>query len=1352
MELFGSSLEQRTLFICHTHDQGPAEGLLKRRFTDDIRSYLRNRLVPFWDIFVDQDDVDPGADWRDVIKSRLLTCNAALILMSDKLLNSDFVRSVEYPILYKRHNDRTDPFRLSWILFSPTNIQDIEAQLPGLTGVQSFDSIADESMIEIVNGPPAQYLEYYIRQCSQLKTFLQPIAERLTIISVDSHPAVPAGSNTLRPLASYDLSSDGATTPEYGVPEVEASWVRLGTRLTDAKALILGTTSHVVGISASAAGIGISGDGGVGKTVLATQLANDDEIRGVFPGGIFWIGIGKEPTWTKLLESLVRVICTAIVTNEIDNELLDLARSNLDTPPASVAGLLAALKSLLEASSILVIFDDVWDAAILARLTLSRGRSRLLITSRSKRLLQQLGADLLDLERLSTDESIKFLRGESSLLADSDADVRSVAAQSDGLLIQLALYRGLHESGESWPAVLGRILRHQARVGHSDLASEYRAHAVAIDAFLELDHQRPTPLSRLEALNALAIMPEEAEITGRSLEILWSVSESDANDVIGSLVGRRLADWSDLDQSLRIHDITRDYLRLLNPDLLAENAQFVARIEEYCDGNFPVLARQDSYIRAHLDHHLMEAGMLSRWVDVSLNVEWIATRIVCDGLLAARSDLETVVGHLAEIHNGGPVVDVASSLERVLDRYGPLLRRASILATARGDSTDPVRDVVATLSAKWRGPDVTSRIRLMEHIDAASDREKVEHCSGIRSIAMNESINALVSGSFDESVCLRDLNTGRARARLVGHTASICQVALNSSGEYVSSASYDGSCIIWDASSGAVVERLDRHIGPVRATQWIDEPSPMVVTAGADGTARLWSADTWEFVQTLEGDGSPVWDLAWDTRGRNLAFCTQSGSVVCWSAAEYALKWIQEIATCPIVGLTWSPGGNLLAASCRNGSVAIYNIESESIMNYQLEDGAEPAIIRWSPRGDRIVVGTNDGTVVVLGVDQELGSCQLERLLAGNRGRVQALAWHDDGDRLVSGSYDGTIRRWNTTTGVCDILSDRRPKWNWSAAVVGDGERFAIGDYQGHTTIHPVGGFGHIVSIEQDLLESTRSPAAVWAVAWSPDGSALAVCSSLGLAVYDANAGRLVWRQPCGPGVAMWSACWCSRDGTIVAGDSSGNLSVFRASDGWRVASPINMEIGGIWSVDTSSDWDLTIAAGFAGRFAVMRNGGVISRTAIDGTAFVSAGWTPDFALEERRSLPDSGSAASDPLCRLSCVRISPDGRHLAVGSADGMVRIFSIVDGEISTEPESELAIHSSWTWDVAWETSSRYVVSGGEDGVLARTNILTGEVDFRAHFGTAINAVSVGPGLNGREIVLVAHGVSWTSLDLLP
>jgi hypothetical protein len=48
--------------------------------------------------------------------------------------------------------------------------------------------------------------------------------------------------------------------------------------------------------------------GRIGKTVLAIDLVNTEEIRRAFPDGIFWLTIGQNPELLRLQGELARFI------------------------------------------------------------------------------------------------------------------------------------------------------------------------------------------------------------------------------------------------------------------------------------------------------------------------------------------------------------------------------------------------------------------------------------------------------------------------------------------------------------------------------------------------------------------------------------------------------------------------------------------------------------------------------------------------------------------------------------------------------------------------------------------------------------------------------------------------------------------------------------------------------------------------------------------------------------------------------------------------------------------------------------------------------------------------------------
>jgi hypothetical protein len=98
------------------------------------------------------------------------------------------------------------------------------------------------------------------------------------------------------PLAP--ISATGAPGMLHGAPGQRPHHLNLPEFFAALKQAVLGTTVQAIGITGANpegrdACIGLHGMGGFGKTVLAIDLVDDDEIRHAFPDGIFWLILGQ---------------------------------------------------------------------------------------------------------------------------------------------------------------------------------------------------------------------------------------------------------------------------------------------------------------------------------------------------------------------------------------------------------------------------------------------------------------------------------------------------------------------------------------------------------------------------------------------------------------------------------------------------------------------------------------------------------------------------------------------------------------------------------------------------------------------------------------------------------------------------------------------------------------------------------------------------------------------------------------------------------------------------------------------------------------------------------------------------
>lgn len=129
--------------------------------------------------------------------------------------------------------------------------------------------------------------------------------------------------------------------------------------------------------------VGLHGQGGIGKSVLAVALAQDEGIRRRFPDGVYWVTVGERADLLAIQLDL-------------------LARLGVrDRAPRSPVEAADHLREVLESRHVLLVVDDVWsDAAALAFRT-TGPRGRVLYTSRDPQVLAAAGARLHHVDVLS---------------------------------------------------------------------------------------------------------------------------------------------------------------------------------------------------------------------------------------------------------------------------------------------------------------------------------------------------------------------------------------------------------------------------------------------------------------------------------------------------------------------------------------------------------------------------------------------------------------------------------------------------------------------------------------------------------------------------------------------------------------------------------------------------------------------------------------------------------------------------------------------------------------------------------------------------------------------------------------
>jgi WD40 repeat protein len=349
---------------------------------------------------------------------------------------------------------------------------------------------------------------------------------------------------------------------------------------------------------------------------------------------------------------------------------------------------------------------------------------------------------------------------------------------------------------------------------------------------------------------------------------------------------------------------------------------------------------------------------------------------------------------------------------------------------------------------------------------------------GVCGMAFTPDGKTLALGTLDGALTLWDWKEGKELRRERGCHEGVRALAFAPDGKTLAW-SWDQALLLWDVAAWKDRLSAEGHVSRIQCLACA--PDGKVLASGSinDPRVRLWDLATGrELRQVSTGEMGPTC-LAFSPDGKWLAGAPPSGidpGVRLWDAASGKEVRRFGAPTGGITCLDFSPDGKMLATGSSDRTIRLWDLTTGTELQKMTRETVVTRVA-FAPDGRALLTAAWNQPISVW----EPGTGKELRQFEGGSYALNSLVFSRDGRTVVTAGYDWTVRLFEFASGK----EVRQFKGNLSATFTPDGRGLSYLPDGQTIAITALGSRGEVGRI-------AGHPEAVFALAFSPDGSRLA--------------------------------------------------------------------------------------------------------------------------------------------------------------------------------------------------------------------------------------------------------------------
>jgi WD40 repeat protein len=240
--------------------------------------------------------------------------------------------------------------------------------------------------------------------------------------------------------------------------------------------------------------------------------------------------------------------------------------------------------------------------------------------------------------------------------------------------------------------------------------------------------------------------------------------------------------------------------------------------------------------------------------------------------------------------------------------------------------------------------------------------------------------------------------------------------------KFILTSSRNGVATTWEEKNGKfVVKRELKGHGDVIYTAFYNRIGDRIVTASADGTAKVWDAATGDCLQTLRGHLDRVRQAVFNYKGDRVATASSDNLAIIWDWKTGKREHILRGHSAPIWSVIYNYCDECPVEDKLNREELITTSEDRTARVWDGKTGNMIAELRghrniiwraeFAPDGQYVITASQDKTARIWNIARE------RRLITFNPGTVAQLAYSPNGKMIATVAPEGYPILWDASTG-----------------------------------------------------------------------------------------------------------------------------------------------------------------------------------------------------------------------------------------------------------------------------------------------------------------------------------------------